>query len=490
MNSFSKITCVLLFLGASGGILFAQGPCGGKPCAGETPNKPASPKSPPRDSKITKPPPAKPRIPTLAGLLVNSNLPNVTVTLNGRAAGVTDSNGYLRIGMLKPGVYAVSVVKAGYHPNQAVIELSEGQTDALEFTLKPNTQTVTVASIPAECEIYVDEVLRGSTDASGNARVADVPVGEHQVTIRKSRYREAAFPLSLSSEKEGQITANLELAIGFLTVATNTPNASIEISGVGGAGGPGSKIECQPGTHTVTISSPFYVTARKEVSVIAGQEAQLSFDLEADTGARSSVMSEALEAYSRQQYDRAITLASTLLSADPKHTQALTVLAETYFMKDDFNSFTEFGSRAIEAGGSLEIRLRHKHGFGATVMHSVRLVLTAQTVSFDPQPGPGVWCSNKPFTVSLKMLGAADVGGNHENDITLRLVFADPNKPKKTTTLSFADRESYLVEESKTTGGGFIRYQGVTMVSRQQANWAMTALAELFNRARAGNEGR
>lgn len=434
-----------------------------------------------------KPPAPSPRPETtsITSVTVNSNLPNVTVTINGRTAGITDSNGYLTMGSVKPGVYTISVAKLGFQPDKAVVELAAGQTETLNFALKPITQSLTIVSNQPECEIYVDDTLRGNTDAFGNAKLADVPVGEHQVTIRKARYREAVFPLSLSPDNEGRISANLELAIGFLTVATNTPNASIDISGVGRVAVPVNQFECQPGTYVVTISSPYYVTVRKEVSVISGREAKLAFDLEADTRARTQVITEAAEAYSHKQYDRAILLTQTVLSADSRQTPALTILAHSYFMKDDFNSFTELGAKAIEAGGSLEIPLRHKHGFGATIMHPARIVLTAQTISFDPQLAQDGWCSNKPFTVSLKMLGAAEVGGNHENEITLRLVFVDPNKPKKTTTLSFADRESYLVEEMKNAAGGFIRYKGQTMVSRQQAYGAVSAIAGLVNRAKA-----
>ncbi|MBC7932012.1 MAG: PEGA domain-containing protein, partial [Rubrivivax sp.] len=464
---------------------------------GESTKKKAAPKkktSGAKTANTTPPRPpvplARPNTPTITSVTVNSNPPNATVTINGRTAGTTDSNGYLAIGSMKPGVYTVSVTRPGYQPDERVLNLSAGQSETLNFELQPITQSLTISSTPAESEIYIDDVLRGRTDASGNIRLADLPVGEHRIAVRKSRYKEAVISLSLSPDKEGQINASLELAVGFLTVTTNAPNPSIDISGLGHFANPVSKVECQTGTYSVTISSPLYVTSRKEVSVSAGKEAQLSVDLEADTEARNRMASEALEAYSSKQYDRAINVAKTLVAVDAKHPQALTVLAESYFMKDDFNSFTKFGSQAIEEGGSLEIPLRHKHGWGASIMHPVRLVLTAQAISFDPQLAQDVWCSNKPFTVSLEMLGAAEVGGNRENEITLRLVFVDPNKPKKTTTLSFADRESYLVEEAKNTAGGFIRYKGQTMVSRRQAYGAMSFIAGLLNRAKAGMKAR
>ncbi len=424
--------------------------------------------------------PARPKTPTVASLIVKSTLPDVTVTINGRTAGTADSNGTLVIGSLKPGAYTVSVTKPGYQPDKIVFNLSRGQSETINFELKPITQSLTISSTPAESEIYIDDILRGRTDASGKARVADVPVGEHRVAIRKSRYREAIFPLSLTAEKEGQIDATLELSIGFLTVATNTPNAIIEISGVGRVAGPASKIECQPGTHTVTVSSPFYVTSRKEVSVSAGQEAQLSVTLEVDSAARNRLISEAQEALSRRQYDRAISLARTLRTANPKDSQALTILAQTNFMKNDFNSFRESAIQAINAGGSLEFPLRHHHGFVGSSMHLVKLVLTAQTITFDPQVATQGNCSYKLFTVSLQALGNVErkyIGSERTNaqHLYLGLVFVDPNNPKKTNTLNLYDWE---VNPQTYTNRPLED-------PRPQAEEALSAIATLLNRAKA-----
>jgi hypothetical protein len=235
-----------------------------------------------------------------------------------------------------------------------------------------------------------------------------------------------------------------------------------------------------------------YITSRKEVVVSAGQEAEISATLEVDSAARSRLASEALEAYSNKQYDRAINAAKALVAVDAKHAQALTVLAQSYFMNDDFSSLTEFGSRAIEAGGRLEILVHDNGVFTSSSMHPGRLVLTTQTLSFGPAPAQAqddMSFHYRAFTASLAALGTADVSGNRDNEIYLSLVFVDPNKPKKPTTLRFLDRESYFVEKQKNTAGGFVRYIGHTMVSRRQAYGAMAAIAALLNRAK-GSMGR
>ena len=142
---------------------------------------------------------------------------------------------------------------------------------------------MSVVSSPPQSDVYIDNVLRGTTDAWGKATISDVTIGEHQVTIRRSRFRDAVFSLSVLPGKANTIDAKLELAVGFLTVSTNTPNSSIDIAGIGRFANAISKMELPSGLYTLTISGPSYVTSRRDIHVTAGQDAKLSVELLADT---------------------------------------------------------------------------------------------------------------------------------------------------------------------------------------------------------------
>jgi hypothetical protein len=231
--------------------------------------------------------PTKATVSTTAGLTIRSTPPNSLILIDGESLGVTGEDGLLNLPTFKPGVYTVSVSKVGYQSASKEITLLAGRKESLTFDLAIGTQTLSIISSPPECEVYVDDVRRGSTDASGKASLTDLAIGDHKVTLRKERYRDANIPFSLSADKAGQINTNLELAVGFLTVKTNVPNASIDISGMGQFENPVDKIECKPGTYIVTISSPQYTTSRRDVIVAAGQKAELSVDLVADAEVRS-----------------------------------------------------------------------------------------------------------------------------------------------------------------------------------------------------------
>jgi len=247
------------------------------------PGNPARPTA----ATVPKQTPVRPAVRTTSELTIRSTPPNSLILIDGESIGVTDEDGSLSLPSFKPGVYTVSVSKAGYRSDSKEISLAAGRKETLTFDLALATQTLNIVSSPPESEVYIDDVLRGNTDASGRATITDLKIGEHRITLRKSRYREGTYPITLSLEKEGQINASLELVVGFLTVKTNAPNPSIGISGLGYFDKPVSRLECQPGAYSVTISSPSYVTSTKEVIVRAGQEAELSVDLVAYAEVRS-----------------------------------------------------------------------------------------------------------------------------------------------------------------------------------------------------------
>lgn len=162
-----------------------------------------------------------------------------------------------------------------------------------------------------------------------------------------------------------------------------------------------------------------------------------------------------LKAYSGKQYNQAVSLAKIRLSENPKESQTLAVLAQSYFITDDFSAFDDFASQAIETGGSLEFPLTHHHAFHLNSLHRVTLVLTEQNISFYPRNEelpPNSICPNPMFTVDLNQLVSAELVGNLSNEIYLKLIFTKATNSKKTMTIRFADRESYFVKGKKTKG--------------------------------------
>jgi hypothetical protein len=478
------LAILLLTTLANNRFTYGQGGGGEK-----LPEAPKTSTTPVRDPKPVKPPVAvvlKP--PAFGSLSVKSNVPEASVTLNNRVAGNTSSNGSFLSGTLKPGTYAVTVSKAGYHSEKKTVNISAGQTETFAFELTPITQALAVSSTPADCEVFVDDVARGRTDSTGRLRIENLVVGDHRITIRKPRFHEAVFQLLLAQEKEGDINAKLDWAVGFLTVRPNVSDAKIEVSGIGTFNGIVDNVDAQPGTYAVTATRPLYQPVNKQITVTPGEASNVSLELNPDPALRDRMVSLAQDAYSARDFTSAIEIASKLVSVDPINAQALRIMGQSYFSKNEFTAFTDYGSRAIAAGATVELELRHHHSFwGGSNMHMVRIVLTDKTISFDPQATQikeGI-CPNPQFTVNLRVLAKADVSGNQKNEVYLRLTFAEPENPKKTSTLRFADTQSHFERGTKSkSAGGIIglTYDADIMVSRPEAFRAMSAIAELINR--------
>lgn len=399
--------------------------------------------------------PALPTSPATAGLMIRSTPPNSLILIDGESIGVTDEDGLLNLPSFKPGVYTVSASKAGYQPTGKDITLLAGQRETLTIDLAIGTQALSIVSSPPECEVFVDDVLRGSTDASGKATFADVTVGEHRVTVRKSRYRDAVYPVSLSLDKEGQIIANLELAVGFLSVTTNVQHSSIEIAGIGRFDNSVNNVEVRSGTYAVTVSSPLYAKSQREVTVTAGQEAKYSVILEVDPAALSRLKVSTQNAFLRS---------------------------------NDFSSFVVSAKQVIDAGGSLEFSLQH-HDFvmpGLAILqtgeriHRVKLTISATSISFDPQVNQEAECSFKKFNIPIETLSSVQVdetGGGFFKKLAgvyLKMEISNPTNPKKPHTLNFVDSTSTFVQE--TRGKPVIK-------SRAEAAQALNALSQIIRYA-------
>src|SRR6185369_5901459 len=58
-----------------------------------------------------------------------------------------------------------------------------------------NAQTPLVITSEPNAIIWIDEIRRGTTDASGKLSLTKVPAGRHTVRVRASGFKETAVPL-------------------------------------------------------------------------------------------------------------------------------------------------------------------------------------------------------------------------------------------------------------------------------------------------------
>jgi len=336
-----------------------------------------------------------------------------------------------------------------------------------------------VFSAPTECDVVVDGILRGHTGAQGILVLADLKPGVHEVILRKENYKEWRSTVSLAANAQEQLNATLTWAGGFLTVLTGATGVSIEIEGMGRFSDEVTDLPCLPGTYTITVSGSKYQTATKTVEVVAGQGATVSIHLEPDPEFVQRKVAELQDQYASRNYPSVIGSAPELLSVDRNNKDALRLLAQSYFLTNDFEKFKASAKDVLDAGGYIQIQLNHHHlGY---FLHPVMLSISANSLSFDPQTSDKVHCSYKPFSNPVAAIVQVALSERGNNELFLNLRIQDPRNPKKVLNLNFADLESHFVEAQKGAGG-IIAYTGHVLISRSEAEQALRSVAEVLKR--------
>ncbi|MBI3650590.1 MAG: FKBP-type peptidyl-prolyl cis-trans isomerase [Acidobacteria bacterium] len=315
----------------------------------------------------------------------------------------------------------------------------------------PATAALTIRSTPPNSSIFVDGQSIGVTDEDGLLNLPSLKPGDHIISGRKERYRDAQMPVFLEANQTQ--TAHLELSplSGTLTVTLNVSGAQIEIPNHGNYDDEVSNLELDAGTYSIHAAKPGYRTVTQKVAIEAGRHSDVSLTLELTDEER--------------------------LAQQAKNVAALTQLTQNYYLNNEFDRFVSAANRALDAGASLEFRLQHHHAFAS--LHTVKLTLTARSISFDPQVTEGVFCSFRPFTLPIEIVTVAQVEEGERflsmraNGTYLKLTLQDSTNPKKTYTLNFADPASYFVQ------GG----RGTAMESRTEATQALTALSRVVQYA-------
>jgi outer membrane lipoprotein-sorting protein len=311
----------------------------------------------------------------------------------------------------------------------------------------PTTAELTIRSTPPNSSILIDGQSIGVTDENGLLNLSSLKPGEHIIIGRKERYRDAQLSIYLEANQNQTAYVTLGPMSGTLTVTLNVSGARIEINERGNYTDKVSNLELDAGSYSIKASKPGYRTATQKIDIEAGLHSDVSLALELTDEER--------------------------VAQQAKNVEALTELTQSYYLKNDFARFVTSASRALSAGGSLEFRLQHHHGFAS--LHTVKLTLTARSISFDPQVTQGVFCSFRQFTLPMEIVAAAQVeeGGRfasmRASGIYLKLTLQDSTNPKKTYTLNFADPASYFVEGSR----------GTSMESRAEAAQALAALSRV-----------
>ena len=128
----------------------------------------------------------------LAELLVESNVAQASVRIDGETVGQTNDDGEVLLGALTPGQHTVQVRKPGYWNASSRVMLEPGLTTRVTLTLMPRPGgaggNLLVSTNVTDAVVLVDGEQVGQTGPNGRAFATGLSAGTHRVVVRKSGY--------------------------------------------------------------------------------------------------------------------------------------------------------------------------------------------------------------------------------------------------------------------------------------------------------------
>jgi hypothetical protein len=149
-------------------------------------------------------------------LQIQSNPVGAAVYVNNNYKGTTIASSALYVTQLSPGSYPVRVTLAGYQPFTTTAVVTAGNVYNIQANMvllspgaTPSTNgQITVRSVPAGANIYLDNAYRGITPLT----LVDVPQGSHTILLKLTGYQNwqstVNVPAAGSIDASGTLVAN------------------------------------------------------------------------------------------------------------------------------------------------------------------------------------------------------------------------------------------------------------------------------------------
>lgn len=164
------------------------------------------------------------------------------------------------------------------------------ETIASLSELLSNAQLV-ITSAPPNCEVSLNGHVVGTTDDNGKLIIHELDAGRSEVRISKAGYASRSYFVDLVRNRTTELHAILEHVVGYLSVSTIPPDASVSVhprdrqleadsAGLCSASQSSRNLwECVPGEYTISAFRRGFLPASETARVTVGQMTRLLLTL-------------------------------------------------------------------------------------------------------------------------------------------------------------------------------------------------------------------
>jgi hypothetical protein len=301
----------------------------------------------------------------------------------------------------------------------------------------------------AGATVWIDGQQKGVSDANGSLSVGALEIGAHNLRITKQFFRDHLSRVRVAADNKSVLEVPLEWAIGFLTVRTSPPDATVTISGADQAPLRVTELPLSIGEHTVSASAPYREPISRAIRIEGGKSANVDLDLQVDKTAVQRLHREILELATSGNDGAVIREAHLYHYLAGPDAQVLNAAGRAYLHTKSYSDLVPTVIELLASGGSFSFSLIHDHiGLALRTSHPASLTFLGSKLQYRPEGS----CNTKEFTASL-----ADARMETRllrlNYLFLTLWVPNPTNDKKELTMNFLDSDPELMRTIANIAG-------------------------------------
>ena len=171
---------------------------------------------------------------------------------------------------LASGEHTVQVIKEMFQPLTQKVTVTDDQTTAVNFILKPNFAEISITSA-SDATIYINNQQKGTGSWQGR-----LDAGVYSLEARSEKHKPAMQDIEVVAGDKRTIELQPNPIYGSLDVMTTPAGADISISGKVYGTTPNTVNKLLIGDYNVQLSKPGYATISKTVTITEGKNSEVN----------------------------------------------------------------------------------------------------------------------------------------------------------------------------------------------------------------------
>ena len=174
---------------------------------------------------------------------------------------------------LSSGEHTVQLIKEMYQSTSKKINVTDGLTIPITFTLQPNFAELTLSSMPST-KLYVNNQLEGTGSWKGRLNP-----GVYTLEAKLEKYRTAKQDIEVIAGDSKTVELQPTPIYGSIDISTIPIGATITINGKDYGTTPNTINKMMIGDYTVQLTKPDYATVNKTISITDGKSTEIAENL-------------------------------------------------------------------------------------------------------------------------------------------------------------------------------------------------------------------